>query len=96
MMDQLGRRPEVGHGGNSNGLEVDLEYLKFAKFRKAYPPSFRGTFDPNKAEEWVKAMEKIFYVLACIDHQQVAFVTYMLEVDAEFCWNNVKRLLEGS
>ena len=67
MMDQLGWRPETGHEGNPNGLGMDLEYLYFAEFRKANPPSFRGTFDPDKAEEWVKAMEKIFSVLACID-----------------------------
>ena len=52
MMDQLGRQLEVGHGGNPNGPGVDLEYLKFAEFRKANPPSLKGVFDPNKADEW--------------------------------------------
>ena len=64
MMDQVGRQPEVVQGGNQNGPEVDLEYFKFAKFLKANPPSFKGAFDPDKAEEWVKAMEKVFSVLA--------------------------------
>ena len=96
MMDQLGRRPEVGDGGNPNGPEVDLEYLQFIEFKKANPPSFKGTSDPDKADEWVKAMEKIFSVLICTNHQQVAFATYMLEADIEFWWNGVKRLLEGS
>ena len=96
MMDQLGRQPEASHGGNSNGPEVDLEYLKFAEFRKANLPSFRGAFDPDKAEEWVKAMEKVFSILACTDQQKVAFATYMLEADAEFWWNGAKRLLEES
>ena len=96
MMDQLGRQPEPCHRGNSNGLEVDLEYLKFAEFRKANSPSFRGVFNPDKAKEWVKTMEKVFSILTCIDHQQVAFATYKLEVDAEFWWNGMKRLLEGS
>ena len=41
-------------------------------------------------------MEKIFSVLACIDHQKVAFATYILEADAKFQWNGVKRLLEES
>ena len=63
---------------------------------KANPPSFRGTFGLDKAEEWVKAMEKIFSILACTDRQQVAFATYMQEVDVEFWWNIVKRLLEDS
>ena len=96
MMDQLGRQLEASHGGNLNGPGVDLEYLKFAKFRKANPPSFRGAFVLDKAEEWVKAMEKVFSILACTDQQKVAFATYMLEADTKFWWNGAKRLLEES
>ncbi|XP_027343014.1 uncharacterized protein LOC113855579 [Abrus precatorius] len=51
---------------------MDLEYLKFAEFRKANPPNFRGAFDPDKADEWIKAMEKVFYVLDYTDRQKVA------------------------
>ena len=90
MMNQPGRQPKAGHGGNPNGSKVDLEYLKFVEIRKANSPSFRGTFDPDKAEEWVKAMEKIFSFFAWTDRQQVAFATYILEAEG------VKRLLEGS
>ena len=53
-------------------------------------------FDLDKIEEWVKAMEKVFSILAYTDHQKVAFVTYMLKADAEFWWNGMKRLLEES
>ena len=73
-----------------------MEYLKFIEFRKANSPSFRGAFDPDKAEEWIKAMEKVFSILAYIDYQMVAFATYMLEADVEFRWNGIKRLLEDS
>ena len=96
MMDQLGRRPEAGHEGNLNGLGVDLKYLIFANFIKVNPPNFRGAFDPNKADEQVKVMEKVFSILDYMDHQKVAFVTYMLEADTEFWWSDVKRLLEDS
>ena len=96
MMDQLGRRPESSHGGNPNGLGVDLEYLKFAEFRKVSPPSFRGAFDPDKADEWVKMMEKVFSVLDCTDCQKVTFAAYMLEADAKFWRNGVRRLLQES
>ena len=41
IMDQFGRQPKESHGGNPNGLEVDLEYLKFAEFWKVNPLSFR-------------------------------------------------------
>ena len=75
---------------------MDLEHLKFAKFRKVNPSSFRGAFDPNKADEWVKVMKKVFSVLDCTDHQKVTFATYMLEVDTKFWWNGVRRLLQES
>ena len=68
MMDQLGRQPEEGHGGNPTGPKAHLEYFKFAKFRKANPPSFRGASDPDKAEKWIKSMEKVFSVLAYTEY----------------------------
>ena len=71
MMDQLGKQPEVGHGGNPNGPGMDLEYLKFAEFRKVNPPSFRGVCNPNKADEWMKAMEKVFFILDYTNCQKV-------------------------
>ncbi|XP_027337088.1 uncharacterized protein LOC113850732 [Abrus precatorius] len=73
-------------GGNPNGPIMDLEYLKFAEFRKANSPNFRGAFDPDK----------VFFVLDCTNCQKVAFATYMLEADAKFWWNGVRRLLEES
>ena len=76
--------------------EVDLEYPKFAEFRKLNQPSFRVAFNPDRAEEWVKVMEKVFLVLAYTEYQKVAFASYMLETDAKFRWTIVKRLLEAS
>ena len=75
---------------------MDLVYLKFTEFKKANLPSFRGVFDPNKADEWIKDMKKVFSILDCTNCQKVAFATYMLEADAEFWWNGAKRLLEES
>ena len=100
MMDQLGRWPEADHGGNPHGPGnrhgpgADLDYLKFAEFRKANPPSFRGAYDLDKVDEWIKAMEKVFSILDCSDHQKVTFATYILEAEAEFWWNGVRRLFE--
>ena len=61
MMEEVGWQPKEGHGGNPNRAKVDLEYLKFAEFRKANPPSFRGAFSLDEAEEWIKSMEKVFW-----------------------------------
>ena len=96
MMDKLGRQHGANHGGNPNGQGVDLEYLKFAEFRKANPHDFRGVLRLDKAKEWVKTMENVSSILDCTHHQKAAFATYMLKANAEFWWNGVKRLLEES
>ena len=73
-----------------------MEHIKFAEFRKVNPPSFKGAYNPDRVDKWIKAIEKIFTVLACTEEQKVAFATYMLEVDVEFWWVGTKRLLEGT
>ena len=90
------QRIEKNLEGHNDGAEIDLEYLKFAKFRKANPPSFRGAYNPDRPDEWIKAIEKIFMVLAYTKESKGAFATYMLEADAEFWWVGTKRLLEGA
>ena len=55
------------NGKNVRGVEIDLEYFKFAKFKKANPPPFRGTFNLDKGEKWIKEIEKIFSTLACTE-----------------------------
>ena len=95
-MEQIELRDEENPERHNGGAEVDLEYLKFAEFRKANPPSFRGAYNPDRADEWIKAIQKIFMVLAYTKEQKVVFPTYMLKANAEF-WSVVtKRLLEGT
>ena len=65
MMERMEQRDEENPKGHNEGAKVDLEYLKFVEFRKANPPSFRGTYNPDRADEWIKAIKKIFTVLAC-------------------------------
>ena len=84
MMELIEQKDEENPEGHNGGDEVDLEYLKFTEFRKENLLSFRGTYNPDRADEWIKAIEKIFTVLACTEEQKVAFAIYMLEADAEF------------
>ena len=44
MMERMEQRDEENPKWHNRGAELDLEYLKFAKFRKANPPSFRGAY----------------------------------------------------
>ena len=67
MMEQLNCRFEVSVGGNS----MDTEYHKFSEFQRANLPSFKGAFDPDEADEWIKEIEKIYSVLTCSETQKV-------------------------
>ena len=80
MMDQLNQRSEESVGGNG----ADAEYKKFSEFQKVNLPSFKGAFNPDEADEWIKEIEKIYSMLACSKTSKVAFATYMLKSDAEF------------
>ena len=86
MMERMEQRDEENLEGHNGGVEVDLKYLNFAEFLMANSLSFRGMYNPDRADEWVKAVEKIFTVLAYTKEQKVAFATYMLEADVEFWW----------
>ena len=48
MMDQLGRQPKADHGGNPNGLGVDLEYLKVVEFRGRTHPVLEELLIPTR------------------------------------------------
>ena len=99
-MDQLGRQPEAGHRGNPHGLGVDLDHLKFTEFRKANLPSFRGAYDPNKADEWIKAMEKSFFCLGLLGPSKGdlchLYARSRCRVLVEQCTKTTRRMSDGS
>ena len=80
MMEQLNSRSKEPTGGN----DMDADYHKLSKFWRVNQPRFKGTFDPDEADEWMKEMKKIYFVLACLETQKVAFATSMLKSDGEF------------
>ena len=90
MMEQLNRRPKESVSGNG----MDAEYEKFSEFRKVNPLNFKGSFNPNEVDEWIKEIEKIYSVLAYSETQKVAFATYMLKLDAKFWWKGANSLTE--
>ena len=62
MAQQMANGNDNGNG-NGYGNEHEKEYMKFTEFHKVNQPSFRGTYDPDAADEWIKEMEKIFSIL---------------------------------
>ncbi|KAL4321868.1 hypothetical protein AHAS_Ahas14G0153500 [Arachis hypogaea] len=81
---------------NTPRLEEGQTRTTFADFNKIGPPEFCGALDPDKAEEWLTEMEKVFTIFPCTEVQQVNYATFMLKADAEFWWDGARRLLEDA
>jgi len=75
--------------------EGNPESQGLTEFRRNKPPQFSGGYDPEKAELWIKEMEKIFRVMNCVDNQKVNYAVFMLIGEVEYWWDGIKRLLEG-
>ena len=64
MMEWIEQRSKENLEGHNGRAEVDSKYLKFAEFKKENQSSFRGMYNPDRADEWIKAIKKIIVVLA--------------------------------
>lgn len=74
---------------NAGDRERDAdEFHALGKFQRNNPPTFEGAHEPDKAQEWLKAIEKIFRVMNYSDAHKVQFDTHMLEKEAEDWWRN--------
>ena len=55
-------------------------------FLRNHPPTFKGRYDPDGAQKWLKEIERIFRVMQCIEVQKVRFGTHMLAEEADDWW----------
>ena len=91
LAEFIGQIPEA-NAGNRNG--DDDEFRALGRFQRNNPPVFEGEHEPDKAQAWLKAIEKIFRVMIYTDAQKVQFGTHMLEKEAEDWWNNTLQRFE--
>ena len=73
------------HNARSKGL---------TDFEKHDPPKFKGKVDPEKADEWIQELEKIFEVMECAARTNVTFTAYLLIGDVEYWWKSTKSMME--
>src|SRR4051812_45405304 len=85
----IGQEPQenVGYGGK-------VEFRAFGDFQRCNPPIFEGGYGPDKAQAWMREIEKIFQVVRCTDEQKVQFGTHMLTKEADVWWSNTVRRFE--
>ncbi|XP_057452620.1 uncharacterized protein LOC130744453 [Lotus japonicus] len=86
----------IGQGQQANaGNQNQDEFRALGKFQRNNPPTFEGAYNLDKAQAWLKAIEKIFRVMNCTDAQKVQFGTHMLEKEVEDWWDSTVQRFEG-
>ena len=60
-----------------------------------HPPTFKGRYDPDRAQTWLKEVERIFWFMQCSEVQMVRFGTHMLAKEADDWWVSTRPILEN-
>jgi len=58
MAQAVGQQPNVGVGANDGVRMLET-------FLRNHPPTFKGRYDPDGAQTWLKEVERIFWVMQC-------------------------------
>ncbi|KAF3775812.1 hypothetical protein EJ110_NYTH49604 [Nymphaea thermarum] len=66
--------------------------VTFHHFMTMQPPIFTGDGSPDKAEEWIEEIERIFEVLEVPGGNKVKYGSYMLKGDAQRWWKSTREI----
>ncbi len=86
MAQVVGQQHNAGGGEGVRMLET---------FLMNHPPTFKGRYDPDGAQTWLKKVERIFRVMQCSDVQMVRFGTHMLAEEADDWWVSTQPILQN-
>lgn len=90
VLAQANEQAAVGHRDPGEAEERRLD-----RFLRNSLPTFQGRYDPDGAQTWMQAMERIFRAMLTSDDQKVRMATHMLAEEAEYWWTNAKGRLEA-
>ncbi|XP_058784235.1 uncharacterized protein LOC131659007 [Vicia villosa] len=85
MAQALANQPNANENAGSRSL---------ATFQRENPPLFKGKHDPDGALEWLKEIERIFYVMDCTQSQKIRYGTHMMAVEVDDWWLETRQRLE--
>ena len=63
------------------------------RFRRLYTSEFGGSTVPADAEFWLHGLERVFGILAVLEHQKIGLEYFNLKGDALSWWENYHRQL---
>ncbi|XP_016206919.1 uncharacterized protein LOC107647355 [Arachis ipaensis] len=87
--EALGQQVNNRNGGNGRNGPMML-----ATFLKVNPPTFKGTTNPTEVDNWFQAMEQALQAHQVPEDQCVEFATYQLMGEAQYWWQETRRLLQ--
>ncbi|KEH16924.1 hypothetical protein MTR_0065s0050 [Medicago truncatula] len=70
-------------GQHPNVAARNGEVRMLETFLRNHPPAFKGRYDPDGAQKWLKEVDRIFRVMQCSEVQKVRFGTHMLAEEAD-------------
>jgi len=83
----------VGQQPNANaGANAEVRMLE--TFLRNHPPTFKGRYDPDGAQTWLKEIQRVFRVMQYIEVKKVRFGTHMLAKEADDWWISLLPILE--
>ena len=79
VAQSVGQQPNFGAGANDGVRMLET-------FLRNHPPTFKGRYDPDGAQTWLKEVERIFRVMQCSEVQKVRFGTHILAEEGDDWW----------
>jgi hypothetical protein len=83
----MGQQPNVNAG-------VNAEVRMLETFLRNHPLTFKGRYDRDGAQTWLKEIERVFRVMQCTEDQKVCFGTNMLAEEVDDWWVSLLPILE--
>lgn len=59
------------------------EFRSLEKFQRNKLPTFKGRYDSEGSQVWLKSIDKIFRVMVCTEAYKILFGTHMLYEEVE-------------
>ena len=82
IADALQALAQAIRNQNRGEAAGDAEYKGVDRFQRNNPPAFNGGYNPDGTHNWIREIEEIFRVMACLEGQKVSFGTYTLVEEA--------------
>lgn len=68
---------------NINRTETQFSSFPSIVQKTSKTTTFKGRYDPDGAQTWLKEIERVFRVMECTEVQKVCFGTHMLVEEAD-------------